>query len=165
MRILGVDPGLLRTGYACVEIAARGTARPALIEAGLIRLPPKRSVGDRLVELERDLDETIARLRPESAALESLFARYERPAAVIAMGHARGVILLCLRRAGLSVSEIAPARAKKSLTGFGAASKRQVQLAVKARLGLSAPLSPADVSDAAAIALCAASGAGYTGRR
>lgn len=155
MRVLGVDPGLLRTGYACLEFdAARPRARPSVIEAGVFRLPAKRPIADRLVELEEDLAAMLARTRPVAAAVEGLFTHYERPATAIAMAHARGVILLCLRRAGVSVSEIKPARMKRSITGVGNASKAQVQRAVCERLGLPS-IEPADVADAVALALCA----------
>lgn len=178
MRIIGVDPGLLRTGYGCVEWAARGVGRAsatpglrvaaaagegvALVEAGVIRLPARRATASRLVELERDLTEIIDRLRPEAAAVEGLFTHYERPSTAVAMGHARGVILLVLARAGLEITEHQPKRVKKSLTGNGAASKRQVQLAVQAQLRLREPPSPPDVADAIAVAMCAArNGAGF----
>lgn len=158
MLYFGVDPGLRLTGYACLEIDGRIATpeRPRLIEAGVFRLPVGRPVADRLVELERDLADAVERLKPDAAGIEGLFAHYKRPITAVAMGHARGVILLTLRRAGVEVVELKPTRVKKSLTGFGHATKRQVQEAVQAQLGLDRPPSPADVADAIAIALCAA---------
>ncbi len=163
MLYLGVDPGLRLTGYACVQIDPAGAPgrpatpeRPRLVEAGVFRLPAERPIADRLVELERDLADAVERLHPEVAAIEGLFAHYKRPITAVAMGHARGVILLTLRRAGVEIVELQPTRVKKSLTGFGHASKRQMQEAVQAQLGLAEPPTPADVADAIAIALCAA---------
>ncbi|MGD9692305.1 MAG: crossover junction endodeoxyribonuclease RuvC [Phycisphaerales bacterium] len=157
MRILGVDPGLRLTGYACLDMRPDVPhLQPSIVEAGVFRLRQGTSVSERLVELERDLQDLLDRVEPTHAAVEGLFAHYKRPTTAVAMGHARGVILLCLRRAGLEIAELKPTRVKKSLTGFGHASKAQVQSAVAAQLSLPAPPTPADVADAIAIALCAA---------
>lgn len=155
MRILGVDPGLQRTGYAVIDCAA-SVERPEIIEAGVFRLTRGASVADRLVELDRDLADAIERLRPGAAAVEKLFSHYKRPTTAVVMGHARGVILLAVARAGLPLHELEPATIKKSLTGAGRASKEQVQRAVQGQLRLAAMPEPADVADAIAIALCAA---------
>lgn len=163
--VLGIDPGLRVTGYAClapaIEAPGRKIARVAgtgiarLIEAGVIRLKDRRSVADRLVELETDLVELIDRLRPSVVAVEKLYAHYQHPTTAIIMGHARGVVLLTARRAGLAIVELGATEVKKSLTGNGHAGKAQMQDGVKAQLGLTARPEPADVADAAAIALCA----------
>lgn len=157
MRIFGVDPGLRLTGYACIEADAdRPDAPPRLIEAGVFRLRVRTSVADRLLELDADLADALDRLRPDAAGVESLFSHYKRPTTAVVMGHARGVILLALRRAGAPIVELRPTRVKKSLTGNGHASKRQVQEAVRAQLGLSSAPEPPDVADAIAVALCVA---------
>lgn len=157
VRILGVDPGLRLTGYGCVEMHGDSAL---LIEAGVIRLKTGTPLADRLVELDADLADIVARLQPDSAAVEGLFSHYKRPSTAVAMAHARGVILLALKRAGLPISEHRPTRVKKSLTGFGHASKRQMQEAVAAQMRLSAPPEPPDVADAIAVALCAGRSAG-----
>lgn len=182
MRILGIDPGLRLTGYACVD--GLGDS-PALIEAGVLRLsrttsngnggagaPPAsrtastpglkpravsaRSVSDRLAELDTDFRELLARLRPAAVAIESLFAHYKHPATAIVMGHARGILLLAVRQADLRLIEYKPNEIKKSLTGHGHAAKDQMQRAVQTHFGLAEPPRPPDVADAIAIALCAA---------
>lgn len=158
MRILGLDPGLQRTGYGVIDCADDGRDS-VLVEAGVIRLAAGEPVAARLVELEHDLAAIIERLTPEVAAVEGLFAHYKRPITAVAMGHARGVILLCVNRASLRVVEIKPTRVKKSLTGFGHASKRQMQEAVMAQMRLASLPEPPDVADAIAIALCAGRGA------
>lgn len=158
MRILGIDPGLRVTGYGCIE------GEPArLVEAGVFRLRADEAaradgeaVSVRLAELDADLRDAIERLRPEAVAVEAIFAHYKHPATAIAMAHARGVILLNIRRAGLRLVEFKPNAVKKFMTGHGHASKEQMQEAVRSRLGLPARPEPADVADAIAIALCAA---------
>lgn len=157
MRLFGVDPGLRITGYACVE---GGGPDPALVEAGVIRLArgsgSASPVGARLAELDTDLTELLARLKPEAVAVEALFAHYKHPATAIAMAHARGVILLCAARAGVELVELRPNEIKKFLTGHGHAKKSQMQAAIQSRLRLARPPEPPDVADAIAIALCAA---------
>jgi crossover junction endodeoxyribonuclease RuvC len=133
-----------------------------LIEAGFFRLgrgegPSLRPVPDRLVELDADLQDVLDRLKPEVVAVEALFAHYKHPATAIGMGHARGIILLAARKAGLKLVELKPNEVKKFLTGHGHASKAQMQASVQQRLALAAPPEPPDVADAIAIAMCAAS--------
>jgi crossover junction endodeoxyribonuclease RuvC len=155
MRVLGVDPGLLRTGYGCVE-PVDGALEPRLVEAGVIRLRATDSVATRLVELERDLAEIVERLAPACVCVEKLFAHYKHPRTAITMAHARGVVLLVARRAALHIEEVQATEVKKSLTGHGHASKAQVQESVRAQLALRETPRPPDVADAIAIALCAA---------
>jgi len=190
MRILGLDPGLRLTGYGCIEIADVGEPDGVwggacrLVEGGVFRLGGRAthggrrrmsgeegtstgrsaaSVSARLVELERDLTEAIERLKPDVVAVESLFAHYKHPATAIIMGHARGVILLAIRKAGIDLREFKPNEVKKSLTGHGHAEKGQMQRAIAARFGLSEVPKPPDVADAIAIALCAATRRGSVG--
>lgn len=175
MRVLGVDPGLRLTGYACLEGASDALVEaPVIIEAGVFRLAQQTarpeagedpeqdggrgaaSVSERLAELDRDFRDALGRLRPELVAVESLFAHYKHPATAIIMGHARGVLLLAIRQAGCRLVELKPNEIKKSLTGHGHASKAQMQSAVQAQFNLAEPPNPPDIADAIAIALCAA---------
>lgn len=121
----------------------------------MIRLDAKTPVADRLVELDGDLAEIIERVRPGALAVEKLYAHYAHPTTAIVMGHARGIVLLRARKAGLGVVELGATEVKKSLTGNGHASKSQMQDSAKMQLGLTARPEPADVADAIAIALCA----------
>ena len=91
----------------------------------------------------------------EVVAVEMLFAHYKHPTTAIVMGHARGVLLLAVRRAGLRLMELRPTMVKKSLTGHGHAHKAQMQRAIQVEFGLAALPEPSDVADALAIALCA----------
>lgn len=157
MRFLGIDPGLRITGYGCVDAPDPLTLH--LAEAGLFRLArssPPPPIPDRLLELDRDLGALIDRLKPDAVAVEAVFAHQRHPATAIAMAHARGVILLAVRRAGLPLIELRPAAVKRYMTAHGASQKGQMQAAAAARLGLAEIPGPPDVADALAIAMCAA---------
>ena len=157
MRILGIDPGLQRTGFGLIEVADDDPAGPAtLLDAGVFRLTAKDPVPARLLQLETDLRDFLDETRPDAAGVEALFAHYAHPRTAITMAHARGVILLTLRRAGVCLLELPPNEVKKSLTGHGHASKHQIQRAVAGILALPELPEPPDVADALAIALCAA---------
>lgn len=147
-----------------------GSETPTLVEAGVFRLGKRgmdgegvrqsiadaKTVSSRLIELDRDFQEALERLRPEVVAVESLFAHYGHPATAIVMGHARGVILLAIARAGIRLMEFKPNEIKKSLTGHGLADKGRMQRAIQTVFGLKEVPRPPDVADALAIALCAA---------
>ncbi|HYC99804.1 MAG TPA: crossover junction endodeoxyribonuclease RuvC [Phycisphaerales bacterium] len=170
MRVLGIDPGLRLTGYGCVEPArAQGAKSPPagarIVEAGVFKLDAKSSVSDRLAELEGDLVALLERVEPDLASVEQLYAHYKHPATAIVMGHARGVILLALRRAHVPLVELRPNEVKKASTGYGHAAKDQIQRAMQFQFGLKEIPKPPDVADALAIALTAMrreSGAGAT---
>jgi crossover junction endodeoxyribonuclease RuvC len=153
MRILGIDPGLRLTGFGVVEVRP-GSIEPALIEGGVIKLNAKASVADRLAQLAEDLTGVIQEAKPDHLAVEQVYSHYAHPRTAIIMAHARGVILLCARQAGLAIEELAATEVKKALTGNGHASKEQMQLAVQAQFRLPEPPSPPDVADAIAIAAC-----------
>jgi len=152
-RVLGIDPGLRLAGYGIVDLA-HGQMEPALVEGGVIRLDAKRSMEERLVQLHDDLREIIQEFTPDRMAVEELYAHYAHPRTAILMGHARGVILMCGRSAGMPIEHLAATEIKKSLTGNGHATKGQMQLSVQAQCGLAEVPSPPDVADAIAIALC-----------
>lgn len=157
MRVLGIDPGSLITGFGCVEsrVPARAGCDAALVDGGVIRLNRSWPLAQRLVQLHDDVQGLIAELKPDLIAIEALFTHYQRPAPVIVMGHARGVILLAATRAAVRTIELRPAEVKKATTGHGQARKPQMQRAIAQELGLADLPKPADVADALAIALCA----------
>jgi crossover junction endodeoxyribonuclease RuvC len=158
VRILGIDPGLRITGYACIE--TENPLSPRIVEAGIFRLTKAgekvASIAARLEELDCDFRNLLTRTSPEAVAIEGLFAHYQHPATAIIMGHARGVLLLAAHQAGLRVLELKPTMVKKSATGFGQADKAQMQRAIQAHFGLPELPKPPDLADALAIALCAA---------
>ena len=156
-RVLGVDPGLNVTGYGVIELDSGGRGGLAgvrLIEAGVIRSRGSDPIETRLRELFDGIQEVIEQHRPHGLALEQLFSHYDRPRTAILMGHARGVICLAAANADVPVTHYEPTRVKRMMTGNGRAPKHQIQLAVKAQLGLPAVPEPADVADALAIAIC-----------
>lgn len=149
-RVLGIDPGTQLTGFGCISVHG---SEIKLVDAGVLRFNSRQSIATRLVELERDLDEVVTTLRPDVACVEALFAHYAHPRTAVTMGHARGVILLVLRRAGIPTIEVPATHAKKALTGNGHADKSQMQRAIQWQLGLNAIPEPPDVADALAIAM------------
>jgi len=167
MRCLGVDPGLNTTGFGCVEpckpeLGAQASPELRLVDGGVIRLTrvgrdedvKAESVAARLVELERDLSGLVAELQPDAIVVEEVFAHHAHPATSIVMGHARGIVLLIARKAGVRLIEYKPTAIKKAVSGNGHASKAQIQEAVRGILGLDAAPSQADMADAIAMAVC-----------
>ncbi len=151
MRVIGIDPGLNITGYGIVD---EEDQRIGLIEAGVVRTKASLPMAERLSEISREIDEIIAQFSPEVMAIEELYSHYQHPRTAIIMGHARGVVFAGAARAGIPVFPYAATRIKKSLTGNGRASKKQVQLMIRSTLGLSEIPEPNDAADALAIALC-----------
>ena len=155
IRIFGIDPGLRITGYAAVDLR-HGELEPVLVEGGVIRLDARLPMEDRLEQLHRELAELLDALKPEHVAVEKLYAHYNHPRTAILMSHARGVILLCARQRELAVEHLPSTEVKKAMTGYGHASKEQMQRAVQSQCRLASPPSPPDVADAIAIAMTAA---------
>lgn len=149
--ILGIDPGLDRTGYAVIESPCN-----RVLDAGIIRTSPEHPLPRRLSDLASGMAEVLSEHRVDLLAVEDLFSHYKHPRTAILMGHARGVILLAAARLEIDVTGIPATQIKKSLTGNGHASKLQMQRAVMAMLNLDALPEPPDVADALAVALCAA---------
>lgn len=150
MIVLGVDPGLARTGVAVVE-GTPGALR--LRHAGCLETPAGEPDPDRLALLLAALERLIARERPHAAAVEQLFFSTNRRTAM-RVGEARGVILCGLARAGLAVAEYTPLQVKEAVAGWGAAPKPQVARMVRTLLGGAVLGGPDDVADACAVAVC-----------
>ena len=157
MRIFGIDPGSVRTGYGCVETDG---GRHRLVMCGALSVAGGRaSLPDRLLAIHCGLTELIAEARPDCVVIENLFhARNVRSA--LTLGHARGVAVLAAIQAGLPVIEYTPAEIKVAVVGYGRAEKTQVQQMVKLLLGLDTAPSPHDAADALAVAICHAHAAG-----
>lgn len=152
-RVLGIDPGLQITGYGVVELPP-GAIEPRLLEAGVIRMPASHNLSDRLVQLHAELTEVLGEHQPHRVAVEQIYSHYAHPRTAVLMAHARGVILLAARLTGVEVVDLPSTEVKKGLTGYGHASKQQMQLAVQAQCRLAEMPSPPDLADAIAIALC-----------
>ena len=151
--ILGIDPGLERTGYAVLS-GLDGNREARLREAGIVRLDRQLSLERRLAHLDESLETLIQTHEPAIVVCEELYAHYKHPRTAILMAHARGVIFAAAARNELEVLPVAATHVKKVLTGSGRAGKKQVQRAVAAFLCLPTIPEPSDVADAIAIALC-----------
>jgi crossover junction endodeoxyribonuclease RuvC len=151
LRVLGIDPGLNRTGYAILEQTDRG---PVVREGGIIQTNKKQVLADRVCEIATGLRELIAEYQPTVMAIEQIFSHVQNPKTAILMAHARGVILLSAAEKSLPIQHYTPTQIKRLLTGSGKASKEQVQHAIRLELGLKTVLEPNDVADAFAVALC-----------
>lgn len=149
MLIIGLDPGLGTTGWG---IVAKSGNRLSHIANGQVRTDSAASLAERLVTLDRELADVIARFSPEQGAVEEVFVN-ANPQSTLKLGQARGVCLLALARAGLPVTEYATRAVKKALVGTGAAEKAQVQAMLKVLLP-GVKLAGADAADALAVAIC-----------
>ncbi len=150
MIILGLDPGLGRTGFGILD-----TNSPALfVRCGRLTTPPEHSLADRLVRLGKDLRSLTGALRPDLAVVEQIFFGKNSKRA-IQTAEVRGMLLYVLRAKRIPVHMLTPLQIKSRLTGYGQAGKRQIQMVVTRRLQLTTP-PPDDAADALAAALCLA---------
>jgi len=149
--VLGVDPGLNRTGYAILQ---RSPGKPILREGGVIQSTAGLSLAERVLELGRGLREVICEFKPQVVAIEQVFSTAKFPKTAILMAHARGALLFAAADQGVAVVHYTPTQVKRLLTGSGNASKEQIQHAIRNELGLEKVLEPNDVADAFAVALC-----------
>jgi crossover junction endodeoxyribonuclease RuvC len=158
MRVLGVDPGLGRCGWAVLE---RRGGRVAAAGYGTIHTDGEQ-VAPRLADLAQRLRQVLAAHRPEAMAIERLFFNANVRTAMT-VGQASGVALLVAAEHGLEVAAYTPPQVKQAVTGTGSAPKEQVGYMVKALLGLAEVPTPADTADALAVALCHLHHAGLAG--
>jgi crossover junction endodeoxyribonuclease RuvC len=158
-RVIGIDPGLNVTGYGIVVC---GADKVKLLEAGVIRVPRNHgeSLPQRLESLFVELRRVIEEFNPQAMCLEEVYSHADYPRTAILMGHARGVICLAARLAGIPVLSFSAKRVKQSVTGNGNASKLQVQRAVQNYFSLHRVPYPPDVADALAVAMCYANRSG-----
>ena len=151
MRILGVDPGSVTTGFGVIDSAS---GRLHLVEQGSITTARGAELADRLCRIHAELGAVIARTSPEAVAIETPFAGHNVKS-LIQLSHARGVILLAVRAAGLDVYEYAPRSVKSAVVGYGAAEKEQVAKMVRLLVsGCAGAVMSTDASDALAVAIC-----------
>jgi len=151
VRVLGVDPGLTRCGVGVVEGVP---GRPCkLIGYYVVYTEPDDDIALRLLHLDRSLADLVAEHKPESVAVERVFAQHNLQT-VMGTAQASGVAILAGARAGLPVQTYTPSEVKAAVTGSGTAGKAQVTSMVTRLLGLDAPPRPADAADALALAIC-----------
>lgn len=149
MITLGVDPGTALLGYGVVS----GADDPVMLDFGALETGPEQPMPDRLVTLYDGLVEIIERHGPDALAVEQLFFARNVTTA-LAVGQARGVVLLAAAKRSIPVFEYKPNEVKLAVAGYGGADKRQIQEMVRLILGLDAMPRPDDAADALAVAIC-----------
>ncbi len=149
IRILGIDPGLRKTGWGVIDCEG---ARLTYVACGSVEPDPGLDLGARLALLHAGLSEVFAALGPDEAAVEETFVNADARSA-LKLGAARGVAMLVPAQGGLSVAEYAPNHVKKTVVGSGHAEKQQIRMMIKVLLP-KAVVKTDDAADALAIAIC-----------
>lgn len=149
-RIMGIDPGLARTGYGIVD---ERNGKLVAVDYGCVETPAGRSSARRLEDVYEAVGALLARHRPSEVAVEQLFFSANVQTA-FAVGQARGVVLLAAAKSGVALGEYTPLEVKQAVVGYGRAAKGQIQYMVKAILGLEETPKPDDAADALAVAIC-----------
>lgn len=150
MRVLGIDPGTLTSGYG---IVAEENHKLFHVASGGISPSAHQPFPKRLKKIYEDIEKLIDRHQPHVVVVEDLFVSKNIKSA-LKLGHARGVAILAAMNAGLPIFEYSPLEVKQAVVGNGKAEKKQVQLMVKALLDLQKAPHPADAADALAAAIC-----------
>jgi crossover junction endodeoxyribonuclease RuvC len=149
MITLGVDPGTALLGFGIV----RGEDEPELVTFGVVETTTAEPMHRRLVRLYEAVWELIRLHAPDVLAIEQLFFARNVTTA-LAVGQARGVVLLAAAQHGMDVFEYKPSEVKQTISGYGKADKHQMQEMVRMQLNLPAVPTPDDAADALAVALC-----------
>ncbi len=149
--ILGLDPGIADCGYALISVEA---SKLECLEFGSIKTSSQDSLSDRLEKLDKTLQKIIKKYNPSIASVEKIFFNTNAKTALI-VGHARGVILLNLKKNKLGLVELTPLQIKQGVCNFGRADKKQVKQMVKLILNLKELPKSDDAADALAAAICA----------
>ena len=160
MIVLGIDPGTAALGYGIVDQTPAGLRA---VDHGCLVTTADLPLGERLLLIHRQVAALIALHAPSVVAVERVFFSRNAQTAM-AVGHARGVVLLAAAEAGVPVREATPNEVKSAVAGYGAADKEQVSRMVALVLGMSARPTPDDAADALAVAVCIANSLGQVGR-
>ncbi|HRV96035.1 MAG TPA: crossover junction endodeoxyribonuclease RuvC [Anaerolineae bacterium] len=150
MRVIGIDPGTAITGWGIVEGSG---SELQMVAVGTITTAAGTPLPERLQIIYHELTAIIEQWQPSTAAIEELFFSKNAKTA-LAVGHGRGVAMLALANADLSITEYKPLEVKQAITGHGGADKKQMQQMVKLLLALDDIPRPDDAADALAIAIC-----------
>jgi crossover junction endodeoxyribonuclease RuvC len=159
VRVFGIDPGSIRTGYGCIESDGR---RHQLITCGAIKTVARAALASRLHQIHDELGRLLADSHPDCVVIENLFHAKNVKSALV-LGHARGVAVLAAVHAGVPVLEYTPAEIMASVAGYGRAGKSQMGHMVKLLLGLAEAPRPHDAADALAVAMCHVHNSGRLG--
>jgi len=149
--VIGVDPGLIATGYGCLETGPGGGVD--VVDSGVITTVAGEPLEGRLHAIHDGVRALLDKHAPSLLVVEDLYAEYKFPRTAILMGHARGVIYLAAAEHGVAVLPLAPAEVKLAIAANGAASKGQVERGVQRLLHLSSSPRPSHVADALSLAL------------
>ena len=149
MRIIGIDPGLTKTGVGIIDVTGSSLS---YVSSRTIRTNPKDDLSDRLLYLHANLMEIIQEFKPELSAIEETFVN-KNPISSLKLGHARGTLMLTLAICGLKVYEFSATSVKKSVVGVGRADKDQIKMMIKVLLPKS-QVEREDEADALAVAIC-----------
>lgn len=149
MRILGIDPGSVVSGYGILD---REGPRLHYVTHGTIRPPKGEALPVRIHHIHRELCGVIETHHPEAVAVEKIF-HARNAASALKLGHARGVAILAAVQAGLPIHEYSPLEVKQAVVGYGRATKEQVQRMTRILLALP-DVVPEDAADALAVAIC-----------
>ncbi|MCA9347281.1 crossover junction endodeoxyribonuclease RuvC [Candidatus Saccharibacteria bacterium] len=147
--MLGIDPGTGRLGFGVIEING---SKISMLDAGVITTPANTEQPDRLETIYDELKTIINELKPEIMVVEKLFFA-QNVTTAMAVAQARGVVMLVGKQSKLEIHEYTPLQIKMGLTGYGRASKQQIQEMVRVLLGLQQIPKPDDAADALAVAL------------
>ena len=150
MIVLGIDPGLLQTGFGLIKV---GSNKNQIIDYGTISPNSKDKLALRLFAIYNDLISIIDQYKPSIMAIEEVFYGKNVKSALL-LGHARGVSMICAAKYNIPVFEYSARKVKQSITGNGNAHKSQVKFMIMKELNLKKFNAPIDASDALAIALC-----------
>ena len=150
MKIIGIDPGLIQTGYGIINVNNNQTS---LIDYGIIKPSPKESLANRLLIIYNDVCEIISNYNPQIFAIEEVFYGKNVKSAM-RLGQARGASMVAAASKGMPIYEYSARKVKQSVTGNGNAHKTQIQFMVKVKLQMNHNPEPMDAADALAIALC-----------
>ena len=152
MKIIGIDPGTNITGYSVISEVDNAYK---IISIGSIKNNPKAKLQAKIANIYAELNEIIDKYSPEVASLENIFYG-KNVKSLIKLAHIRGVILLLLEQKSLEIFEFSPREVKLSVTGYGNASKQQIQFMISRIFNIPSDAYNADAYDAAAIAFSAA---------
>lgn len=150
VRVIGIDPGLAKTGFAIVEPLQKGGR---VCHSGNIDTNPEYSLEERLSTIYHELSHLLQQWTPDLMVLEDVFVMREFPMVAIQLGEVRGVIRLAANNRGVPISEIKPTEVKSALTGSGRAGKEQIKRVVRRILYIEDKIKSDHISDAMALAL------------
>ncbi len=150
MIVLGIDPGIAIMGYGVIEFNGN---KVKVLENGVITTSSKTETPKRLEILYDNLDNIIKEYKPDEFAIEELFFNQNVKTA-ITVGHARGIQVLCAQQNNIDIYEYTPLQIKQAITGYGRASKKQMQMTITSLLNLRSIPKPDDAADALSVALC-----------